>query len=122
MPDRAQGRGRGPKNARRDVGMLLIEQISGIIGSDYTVTLERERLWASITFSGTRHSIAINRSMQNEPNRLLAFAEKVATHKFDLPVHFVADVLVTDLGAQGDSMALEILTIIDPVARPANGA
>ncbi len=121
MPDRAHHKRKGSKNARRDVGALLIEQIAGIMGSDYTVMLERERLWASITFSGTRHSIAINRSMQSEPSRLLVFAEKVGTHAFDLPGHFVADVMVTDLGARGDSMALEILTIIDPVACPATG-
>lgn len=122
MPDRGQGGGKGPKNMRRHVGMLLIEQIAGILGSSYAVTLERERQWASITFSGTRHSIVINRSAQTERGRLLPFAEKVAAHGFDLPGHFVADVMVADLGAQEDSMTLEILTIIDPVARPATGS
>ncbi len=115
MPDRGHRKRKGSKHHRRDVGAMLIEQIAGIMGSGHTVTLERERLWASITLSGTRHSIAISRSIQNEPSRLLPFAEKVATHTFDLPGHFVADVIVTDLGPHEDSMALEILTIVDPV-------
>lgn len=107
------------RNRRKDVGALLIEQIAEIIGPDYAVTLERERLWASITFSGTRHSIAVSRSVADETGLLLSFAEKLAGHEFDLPGYFVADVLLDDLGAQGDAMALEILTIIDPVTSSA---
>lgn len=114
----ARSRGNKMKNHRKDVGLLLVEKIRAIVGPGYSVTMVRERPWASITFSGTRHGIVISRLAQGEMDLLLSCAEKLAGYDFDLPSHFVADVLVDDLTAQGDAIALEILTISDPVASP----
>lgn len=119
MLDKAQGKENMQRNRHKHVGALLIEQIAEIIGPDYSVALKRERPWASITFAGTRHSITLSRSAQDETSLLLYFAKKLTRHEFDLPGFFVADVVIDDPGAQDDSVALEILTIDDPVARPA---
>ena len=100
------------KKHSKDVGALLIDQIGVMMGPDYAVTMARERPWASITFSGTRHSIVVG--------GLPSFAEKLAEQEFILPGHFVADLLVAGRNAQDGSIKIEILTIIDPLAPSKN--
>lgn len=111
------------KKARRDVGCHLVEQIRALVGPDYAVKIVRERSWASITFSGTRHNVAIQ-SLKGEGRGNTALSHssvaQIGSHEFDLPGHFVADVLIDDRGTHdsgnGDAIMAEILTIIDPVA------
>ena len=103
--------GQNPNSARKirrtDVGSLLLEQISALVGPSH-VKMIRERPWASITFSGTRHYVTIRQAVQESATLPPSFAEQLSEHEFDLPGHFVADMLF-------DEMTIEILTIIDPV-------
>ncbi len=102
---------------RSDIGVLLVDQIQSRIGSDYRVKIIRERPWASITFSGTRHNISITGSVSDDTCFLPSFAAELQEHNFDLPGHFVAD-LVANIPCMPppDHLALEILTIKDHVA------
>lgn len=118
------------KKRRRDVGALLVEQIGMLAGSGPTqksaqkptqkppttpvVRILRERPWASITFSGTRHHIGVSGLMPGDGALSADFATILAAHEFDLPGHFVADMLIDDDSAR-DRIMIEILTIIDPV-------
>ncbi|WP_109354361.1 hypothetical protein [Sphingorhabdus sp. EL138] len=101
---------------RSDIGTLLVDQIQSRIGSDYRVKIIRESPWASITFSGTRHSISITGSVSDDSEFLYSFATQLQEHNFDLPGHFVAD-LVANIPYMPppDHLALEILTIKDHV-------
>ena len=104
--------GQNPNSARKirrtDVGSLLLEQISALVGPAHDVKMIRQRPWASITFSGTRHYVTIRQAEQESATLPPSFAEQLSEHEFDLPGHFVADMLF-------DEMTIEILTIIDPV-------
>ncbi|MEW4468774.1 hypothetical protein AB1K62_13180 [Parasphingorhabdus sp. JC815] len=107
---------RKPKK-RRDTGALLIEQLSALAGAGHNIKMIRERRWASISFSGVRHKILISRqptSVAQDMSRSLAAT--ITDHIFDLPGHFVADIVVDDRPEQDHSIIVEILTIIDPVA------
>ncbi len=101
---------------RSDIGALLVDQIQSRIGSDYKVKIIRERPWASITFSGTRHNISITGSVSDYTDFLSSFATELQDHNFDLPAHFVADVVANISCMPPDHLALEILTIKDHVA------
>ena len=100
---------------RKDVGCQLIAQIAALVGPDYIVKITRERSWASVTFSGTRHSVAIGPALNANTPLPSVFAAQIAEHEFDLPGRFVADVLLDDRKAQSGAITAEILTIIDPV-------
>lgn len=101
---------------RSDIRALLVDQIQSRIGSDYRVKIIRERPWASITFSGTRHNISITGSVSDDTDFLSSFATELQDHNFDLPGHFVADVVANISCMPPDHLALEILTIKDHVA------
>jgi len=106
-----------PRISRRDVGSLLAWQISALAGTDHDVNMIRERNWASITFSGIRHKMAISREVKTVADDAMSFlVETIANHEFDLPGHFVADILIDDQPGRDNSIIVEILTIIDPVA------
>ena len=77
------------------------------------VTLKRERPWASITFSGTRHSIEIVCRKAAEHATLQHMVEILPDHEFIIPGHFVADLLITEQSTT--RMLVEALTIIDPI-------
>lgn len=111
-----QGEQSSLRKRRKDVGSQLIEQIRALAGPNYDVKMVRERPWASITFSGTRHRVAISRSMAGDTGLPPSFTGQIADHEFDLPGHFVADVLIDDREMHGEDIIAEILTIIDPVA------
>lgn len=104
------------RKSAQDVGSILVDQVQLLAGPEYHVALSRERHWASITFSGTRHSLAVQATRPTRTDMSAALENRLATHEFELSGHFVADLLVQRGEANGGSFTLEILTIIDPVA------
>ena len=101
------------KSRRRDPGSLLSSQIESLAGDRASVTLKRERPWASITFAGTRHSLAVNWAAGTDPATVENLAEALPAHEFSIPGHFVADILVTEQSKT--RLLVEALSIIDPV-------
>lgn len=101
------------KIPQRDPGSLLASQIEALTGGRARVTLKRERPWASITFTGTRHVFAVDWLAAPNPEDRDNLATATAEHEFTIPGYFVADMLVT---GQSDTQCLiEALLIIDPV-------
>lgn len=120
MPlDRSVRRSSIGKSAQ-DAGSILVDQVQLLVGPEYYVALTRERHWASITFSGTRHSLAVEAIRSVRTDMSATLENRLATHEFDLSGHFVADPLVHRGEANDGSFTLEILTIIDPVAARSN--
>lgn len=107
----------GPRKFASDPGTQLQEQIRMIAGSECHVRLKRERPWASITFSGTRHRIEVVYSGNGCEDKARRLAKDLPETEFDLTGHFVADLLAeVDITAASDPVIrLEILTIVDPV-------
>lgn len=104
------------KKPANDVGSNLVEQIKILIGQHQQVVMTRERPWASITFSGTRHTIEIIPTTGSRDAFAASLGDWLANHEFELPGHFVADVLVHAAEQKARSFTLEILTIDDPLA------
>ena len=101
------------KSGRRDPGSLLASQIEVLAGDGASVTLKRERPWASITFAGTRHRLAVNWDSETDPAAVKNLAEALPYHEFSIAGHFVADILVTE--QTQNQMLVEALSIIDPI-------
>ena len=101
------------KSRERHPGSLLSGQIAALAGDRAKVTLERERPWASITFSGTRHSFAVEWPDAVKPDAVKNLAKVLPVHEFAIPDYFVADILVTEEARA--LLLVEALTIIDPV-------
>ena len=97
----------------KDVGALLVEQLETLCGPGCLAKLCRERPWASITFSGARHSVELEWHDDRQAAQVKQLESLLHNHEFDLPGHFVADLLVKNLG---NPMTIDILTIIDPIA------
>ena len=86
----------GKKKSVNDIGPILVEQIQNLLGPGHQVVLKRERPWASITFSGTRHTIVIDASVGPDHGVAVSIGDRLARHEFDLPGQFVADLLIED--------------------------
>jgi hypothetical protein len=101
------------KGDRQDPGVLIASQIADLTDGRASVTLKRERPWASITFAGTRYCFAIIWADAAEPEAIENLAQTLPDHEFAIPGYFVADILVTE---QSESQLLvEALLIDDPV-------
>lgn len=106
----------GFTHRKQDPALSLIEQLQVIVGDFGKVTLEKEKPWASITFSGTRHYFNIACGTKGISKRLPAQLQKMPEADFNLHGHFVADLLIADHDASDDNISIDILTIIDPVS------
>lgn len=106
------------KVCRRDPGSLIAGQIEALAGDQARVTIKRERPWASITFTGTRHSFAVNWPEAPSPDERDNIAKAIPEHEFAIPGYFVADMLVTDRSEA--EFLVEALLIIDPVEGSGN--
>ena len=102
-----------PRARQRDPASSIADQIRALAGGRVRVTLERERPWASITFTGTRHSFVVERTDATTPDDMKNLARALPEHEFAMRAYFLADILVTN---QSESRLLvEALSIIDPV-------
>jgi len=103
---------------KRDAGTMLVEQIQEYLGPEHSVTLGKEKPWASITFSGTRYRFeiaGIDQNSRSTQDRL----EKLSEHEFTLPGQFVADLLINANSCREDKtpdVVIEILAITDPAS------
>jgi len=80
--------------------MRLLGQVLKLAGGHGELVRHDERPWASITFSGTRHTIALAFTGP----AAIAAAERVIDalpdHEFDIPGHIVADAQVREVSHQ----------------------
>ncbi|WP_417621113.1 hypothetical protein [Parasphingorhabdus sp.] len=102
-----------PQICRRDSASLLTSQIQTLAGDQACVILERERRWASITFTGTLYSFSVDWAGSGNPRAAQNLAKVIPDHDFAIAGHFIADILVTK--RSGNRVQIEALSIIDPV-------
>ncbi|WP_108811176.1 hypothetical protein [Sphingorhabdus sp. Alg231-15] len=105
-----------PKDrSHRDPGSRIVEQLQKLFGADYEVTMVRERPWASITFSGTRHILVVKLAVLGEMPGIGSACNQLPDYEFNLPGQFVADILVHSESTSDQQITIELLTINDPV-------
>lgn len=89
-------------NAHEQLGQALL----AFLGNG-TIASSRQRNWASATFSGARHSFAIETGLP--PAKL----DSLSDHEFTLSGHIVADICVVEFrsGSSGCALEVEALTV-----------
>jgi hypothetical protein len=80
-----------PARPRRQPWAKLIEAVLGLAGGEAQLLSHSERAWASATFAGARHRIAL--AFAGEAGIVAAdsFIEALPEHEFTLPRQLVAD-------------------------------
>lgn len=111
MPDRLHSN----RGSNQKLVHQLTEQLHDLTGPGCEIHLKRERPWASITFSGTRHLFQIECAGGDAKRVRQKLEGSLPEHGFDLAGHFVADALVKAGSDQVEPVHVEILTINDPV-------
>ena len=104
-----------PPRARGTGARLVAELVS--LADGHGVLLEHhQRAWASVTFSGTRHELALRFDGENAVAGGERLIEAVGEHEFAIPGQLVADVAVVAvvsmlLPEPGLTVRLEVLVL-----------
>jgi hypothetical protein len=80
---------------RRDPANQLIEALLALGGRHGTLLRHEERAWASITFSGCKHSVTFRFDGAAGVQAGEAFVDALPEHEFAIPRYLVADAAVT---------------------------
>lgn len=81
---------RGPRDHLRDALVTLS-------GGHGLITQHRERSWASITFTGTRHHLTLDFSGHEACDAGESFVAALPEHEFTIPGQLVADATITSV-------------------------
>lgn len=88
--------GARPPYARRP-WLHLLSAVLQLAGGKVELLRHSERAWASVTFSGSRHAIALSFTGEEAIAAGEAFITALPEHEFTLPRHIVADASVTEV-------------------------
>lgn len=83
--------------APRTTGDRLREALLGLAEYRGQVLTHSERAWASITFAGTRHTLALLFAGEDAVAAGEAFVAALPEHEFALPGQLVADAAITEV-------------------------
>jgi len=101
--------------SRRDAHSLLVRALQQRGGGADHVSVDegRSEAWASATFRGARHHLALSFLGEDASARAERLAGDMDAIEFRLPGHLVADITVTarEDGPEGVSLAIEALTV-----------
>lgn len=101
---------------RQVPGFAIASQIRALARGKASLHLDRERAWASVTFSGLRYCFSIEWPEASDASAAQDLARILPDQEFAIPGYFVADIVITD---QSDwRMLIEILCIVDPLDAP----
>lgn len=101
------------RSAARPLARAICATFAESVGPHAVETTSEE--WASITFSGERHRLAVRLTGAGAPAAVDAFLHGIEEREFTLPGHIVADVALVSvqLEAEAVTLVLEVLTIAD---------
>lgn len=83
----------GPSTARRP-WLRLLSSVLSLAGTGAELLRHAERPWASATFSGTRHTIALSFRGDDAIAAGEAFVAALPDHEFAIPGQLVADAVI----------------------------
>lgn len=107
-----------PRVRPRGNWMRLLGQVLKLAGGHGDLIRHDERPWASVTFSGTRHTIALAFTGQDAIAAAETVIEQLPDHEFEIPGHIVADAQVREVSHAHApeprlTMEIEILLLED---------
>ena len=88
---------RKPPPRRRSTADRLRDALMSLGDWRGQILTHSERAWASITFSGTRHSLALLFAGERAVAAGEQFVEALGEHEFRIPGQLVADATVTEV-------------------------
>lgn len=96
-----------------DAHALLLRALAKHVGGAAKVAAAHSEAWASATFRGVRHRIALHIAGDDAPAAAERLSHDLADAEFRLPGHLVADLAVTgrEDTAAGVALAVEALTV-----------
>lgn len=77
--------------------LQLLSQVLRLAGSHAELLRHSEKPWTSVTFSGTRHCIALAFSGQEGAHAGEMFIEALPEHEFEIPRQLVADASISSV-------------------------
>jgi len=80
--------------APRRPGSCLLEAVLELAGSRADLVRHAERPWASITFSGTRHTVLLDYRGEEAIAEAETFIAALPEHQFDIAHQLVADAAI----------------------------
>ena len=89
-----------PLRARRDTSARLRETLLALAGGKATILSHREENWASVTFAGARHRLALEFAGDDAVQAGELFIAFLPEHEFAIPRQLVADAAVTAVDHQ----------------------
>lgn len=82
------------RSARRTPWLPLLSALMELAGGKAELLRHAERGWASVTFSGTRHSVVLAFTGAKAVAAGEAYIEALPDHEFSIPRQLVADAAV----------------------------
>lgn len=109
---------RAPLRQRRGPAERLRAAIAVMTGGAAQIVSHQQASWASITFSGTRHTLELLFEGEAAVEAAEGFVEQLPEHEFTLPGHIVADanvrsVVHTLVPGPRMSVGIELLLLDD---------
>ena len=83
-----------PRKLRRDPANRLLGALHALGGGHAVVLRHEERAWASITFSGARHTLALRFAGDPAVAAGEHFIAALPEHEFEIPRRLVADAAI----------------------------
>jgi hypothetical protein len=101
----------------RGVWLKLVNEVLSLAGPHAELLSHSERPWSSVTFTGTRHLIALAFPGSDAPARVEAYREALPEHEFAIARHFVADAAISfiehEATGRGVTVHTELLVLED---------
>ena len=88
---------RPPRPVRRTMAERVVEALQAIAEGQASVLRHTEKSWASITFAGTRHRLALEFEGEEAVQAGECFIAYLPEHEFAIPGHLVADAAVVEV-------------------------
>ena len=85
-----------PHRPRRTVGDRLLEALMALSEARASLLSHNQKPWASVTFSGSRHEIALDFEGAEAVSAGERFIAALPDHEFAIPGQLVADATITE--------------------------
>jgi len=98
------------RQGARGPWLQLLSAVLELAGHEAEFLHHTERAWSSITFSGTRHTIALRFTGEKAVAAGEVFIAALPEHEFEIPRQLVADAAITSVDhaiADGPVLTLE---------------
>lgn len=97
MPDQLLTMPKVPRRVRRGPSDKLREALEELAGGHAQITGHAERAWASITFSGARHSVDLLFEGNEAADAGEMFIALLPDHEFTIPGQLVAEATISSV-------------------------